>query len=104
MFVPVYDSAARTDCQREHRHFGNFLAPRGKEKARLHSLAVRALTAGEIMGDAFIGGLERTHLTKIELGEKSAGPETLDKIAEALDMRLSELIRLAEDEVEKRNQ
>ena len=51
-----------------------------------------------------LAGLERTHLTKIELGEKSAGPETLDKIAEALDMRLSDLIRLTEDEVEKRNQ
>lgn len=51
-----------------------------------------------------LAGLERTHLTKIELGEKSASPETLDKIAEAFDMRLSELIRLAEDEVERQNQ
>lgn len=48
-----------------------------------------------------LAGIERTHLTKIELGEKSASPETLWKITDALDIRLSELFRLVEEEIDK---
>lgn len=50
-----------------------------------------------------LAGIERTHLTKIELGEKSANPETLWKITDALGIRLSELFRLVEEEIDKTN-
>lgn len=49
-----------------------------------------------------LAGIERTHLTKIERGQHSASPETLWNIAEALDMRTSDLFRLVEDEISKR--
>lgn len=48
-----------------------------------------------------LAGIERTHLTKIETGVKNANNDTLWRIAEALDMRLSELLRMVEDEIEK---
>lgn len=44
-------------------------------------------------------GLDRTHLTKIERGQHSANMETLWQIAEALEMRLSDLVRMVEDEL-----
>ncbi len=46
-------------------------------------------------------GIARTHLTMIENGDKKANFETLWKIANALDMRPSELIALIEDEIER---
>ena len=45
-----------------------------------------------------LAGIARTHLTMIENGSKLANLETLYRIAQALDMRLSDLIRLAEDD------
>lgn len=45
-----------------------------------------------------LAGIARTHLTMIENGSKQANLETLFRIAQALDMRLSDLIRTAEDE------
>ncbi len=45
-----------------------------------------------------LAGIARTHLTMIEGGTKQANLDTLYRIAQALDMRLSDLIRLAEDE------
>jgi len=50
-----------------------------------------------------LAGIDRTHLSKIELGQHSASQETLWKIAEALEIRYSELARLVEDEIEKMN-
>lgn len=50
-----------------------------------------------------LAGIERTHLTKIELGTKSANPETLWKVADALDVRLSDIFRLVEEEIDKTN-
>lgn len=38
-----------------------------------------------------LAGIDRSHLAKIERGEKAANVETLAKIAHALDMKLSEL-------------
>lgn len=46
-------------------------------------------------------GIARTHLTMIENGGKQANFETLWKIANALDMRPSELVALIEAEIEK---
>lgn len=43
-------------------------------------------------------GIERSHLAKIERGEKVANIETLAKIARAFDMKLSELIALIEQQ------
>ena len=46
-------------------------------------------------------GIARTHLTMIENGDKQANFETLWKIANALDMRPSELVALIENEIER---
>lgn len=46
-------------------------------------------------------GIARSHYTSIECGRKNAEVETLWKIAAAFDMRLSELFRLVEEELEK---
>ena len=48
-------------------------------------------------------GIARTHLTMIENGDKQANFETLWKIANALDMRPSELVALIEAEIERNN-
>lgn len=44
-------------------------------------------------------GIDRTHWTRIENGTLVASVDTLWKIAFALDMRLSDLFRLVEDEM-----
>ena len=46
-------------------------------------------------------GIARTHLTMIENGSKQANFETVWKIANALDMRPSELVAQIECEIEK---
>lgn len=45
--------------------------------------------------------LTRSHLAMIERGQKNPNVETLWKIAQALDMPLSELFRLVEEEMNK---
>ena len=47
-----------------------------------------------------LAGIARTHLTMIENGTKQANMETLFRISQALDLRLSELIRMAEDDAD----
>lgn len=49
-----------------------------------------------------LAGIARTHLTMIENGNKQANFETLWKIANALDMRPSELVALIEKEIESK--
>lgn len=46
-------------------------------------------------------GIARTHLSMIENGKKKANFETIWKIAQALDMRPSELVARIESEMEK---
>ena len=46
-------------------------------------------------------GIARTHLTMIENGDKQANFETIWKIANALDMRPSELVAMIEVEIEQ---
>lgn len=48
-----------------------------------------------------LSGVARSHLAMIETGTKNANVDTLWRIAAALDMRLSELIRLIEEEHER---
>ena len=48
-----------------------------------------------------LAGIGRTRLTMIENGDKQANFETLWKIANALDMRPSELVALIEAEIEQ---
>ena len=48
-----------------------------------------------------LAGISRSHLAEIESGRNKANVETLWRIAEALGMRLSALIRIVEDETEK---
>lgn len=45
--------------------------------------------------------LTRSHLAMIERGQKNPNVATLWKIAQALDMPLSELFRLVEEEMNK---
>ena len=48
-----------------------------------------------------LAGIARSHLSMIENGSKNANVETLWKIAYALDMRLSELIFIVEEQIDK---
>ena len=50
-----------------------------------------------------LAGVARSHLAMIENGSKNANVDTLWRISSALDMRLSELLRMIEDETEKQN-
>lgn len=47
-----------------------------------------------------LAGIERSHLAKIERGEKAANVETLAKIAHAFDIRLSDLFLEIEKDME----
>lgn len=48
-----------------------------------------------------LAGIARSHLAMIETGAKNANVDTLWRIAAALDIRLSDLIRLIEEEHER---
>jgi len=49
-----------------------------------------------------IAVISRSHLAEIESGRDNANVETLWRIANALDIRLSDLLRKVEDEIERR--
>lgn len=49
-----------------------------------------------------LAGIARTHLTMIENGSKQANFETIWRIALALDMRPSELVKKIEEEIENK--
>lgn len=50
-----------------------------------------------------LAGISRSHLAMIETGKKNPNVETLWNIANAMNMRLSELFTVIEDENEKQN-
>ena len=50
-----------------------------------------------------LSGVARSHLAMIETGSKNANVDTLWRIAQALDMKLSDLIKQIEDEHERPN-
>ena len=47
-----------------------------------------------------LAGIARSHLSEIETGEKNANVDTLWRIAEALGIRMSELMRRVEEETQ----
>ena len=49
-----------------------------------------------------LAGVARSHLAMIENGSKNANVETLWRIAGGLGIRLSDLLRRVEDEIERR--
>lgn len=63
----------------------------------------RIRTQREISQEVLSGlsGIARSHLAMIETGSKNANVDTLWRIAAALGMRLSELIKMIEEEHEK---
>ena len=58
----------------------------------------KGLSQEVVSGLADIG---RTHLSAIERGERKPTMETLFKIADALQIKPSELVKKIEDEIEK---
>lgn len=54
----------------------------------------RGLTQEVLSG---LAGIARSHLAMIEAGAKDAAVDTLWRIADALGLRLSELMRIVED-------
>ncbi|MEG2266248.1 MAG: helix-turn-helix transcriptional regulator [Acinetobacter sp.] len=59
--------------------------------------AERAMSQEVLSG---LVGIDRSHLGKIENGYKNASVDTLWRIAEALDLKLSTLIALVEQAVD----
>lgn len=60
---------------------------------------IRRLREERMLTQEVLSGLSviaRSHLSEIESGRTSANVETLWRIADALDMRLSELIQMVE--------
>ena len=49
-----------------------------------------------------LAAISRSHLAEIESGKDNANVETLWRIASGLDIRLSDLFRRVEDEMERR--
>ncbi len=61
----------------------------------IHRLRLeRGLTQEVLSG---LAGIARSHLAMIEAGAKDAAVDTLWRIADALGLRLSELMRIVED-------
>ena len=69
----------------DHRKMGQVI---GQLRTR------RGLTQDVLAG---LAGIHRPHLTSIENGRKAASVDTLWRIAEALGMTLSELLRIMEE-------
>ena len=66
---------------------------------------IRRLRLERGMSQEVLSGLaaiSRTHLSEIESGKDNANVETLWHIASGLDIRLSDLFRRVEDEIERR--
>ena len=65
---------------------------------------IRQLRQSKDMSQDVLSGLAciaRSHLAMIETGDKAANVETLWKVAQALEIALSELIRCAEEEMKR---
>lgn len=66
---------------------------------------IRQLRQERGMSQEVLSGLaavSRSHLAEIESGRDKANVDTLWRIAGALEIRLSDLIRRVEDEIERR--
>lgn len=62
----------------------------------IRDLRIRQTLSQEVLSG--LAGIARSHLAMIETGAKNANMDTLWRIAAALGMRLSELIRMVEEE------
>ena len=72
---------------------------------RITGRVIRRLRLERRMSQEVLSGLaviSRSHLAEIESGKDNANVETLWRIAGGLDIRLSELIRQVEAEIERR--
>ena len=72
---------------------------------RITGQVIRRLRLERGMSQEVLSGLaaiSRSHLAEIESGKDNANVETLWRIAHALEIRLSELIRQVENEIERR--
>ena len=72
---------------------------------RITGRVIRRLRLERGMSQEVLSGLaalSRSHLAEIEAGKDNANVETLWKIAGGLDIRLSELIRRVEEEIERK--
>ena len=58
----------------------------------------RRLTQEVLSG---LAAVSRSHLAEIETGHTNANVETLWRISEALDMKMSDLIRMVEQAIER---
>lgn len=58
----------------------------------------RGLTQEVLSG---LAAVSRSHLAEIETGHTNANVETLWRISEALDMKMSDLIRMVEQAIER---
>ena len=58
----------------------------------------RGLTQEVLSG---LAAVSRSHLAEIETGHTNANVETLWKISEALDMKMSDLMRMVEQTIER---
>ena len=70
-----------------------------KYDASIIGRIIRQIRTSKGMSQEVLSGfaiIARSHLAMIEAGNKTANVETLWKIAQALEMPLSELIRMAE--------
>ena len=66
---------------------------------------IRQLRLERGMSQEILSGfavISRSHLAEIESGKDNANVETLWRIASGLDIRLSDLFRRVEDEIERR--
>lgn len=101
--IVVYDRILLSLCFLIH-----YLLRKWGEAVQFDSDAVgrtvrRLRTKKKLSQDVLSGlaGIARTHLTMIENGKKQANFETLWKIANALNLRASELVALIEAEMEQ---
>ena len=72
---------------------------------RITGRVIRRLRRERGMSQEVLSGLaalSRSHLAEIESGKDNANVETLWRIASGLDIRLSDLFRRVEDEIERR--
>ncbi len=67
----------------------------------IHKLRKKRGLSQEVLSG--LAGIARTHLTMIENGSKQPNLETVWKIASAMDLPASELIRLVEQEITDKN-
>lgn len=75
-----------------------------KYNSKITGQIIGSLRAKKGISQEVLSGLAnvaRSHLAMIENGRKNAAIPTLWRISSALDMRLSDLIRMVEEEMEQ---